>query len=286
MARHIKYTPEGRDLTKGMAQTRLCHSIAEYMLEADDNEAMNPRIIGLQGKWGSGKSNVIQLLKNSEELQGKYHFVEYDTWGHQEDQHRQSLMDYLTKDLTNHHILPAEIEIGNTVLSWTDFLTHILSRKSRQESFYHPQLPDSIRWMIIAFITSTFLNLFIAYFDDNPQTHFVRLVMTALPWMVYGVYFLWHRDSFDDLLLLFDKNYRSGKTVTSLYTHEPSATDFREWMQAIAQHSTYPLLSLLISALCLMNSSARPLVLTTRRRPSSIWPVSFTDSTLRMPDKY
>ena len=239
MPNYIKYTPQGQDLTKGMAQLNLCHTITRYMIDTDANNASNPRIIGLCGKWGSGKSNVIKLLKDSAELNDDYHFFEYDTWGHQEDSMRQSLMESITIDLTagDSPILPQELTIEGQKITWKKYLTQILSQKSRQDNPYYPQLPDSLKWLILTFLASTFINLFIAYFDDNIITHFTRLVLTSTLWIAYGIYFLCIRDSFDHLLLLFEKNYRAGQTISALYTHQPSAIDFREWMQSINNHA-------------------------------------------------
>lgn len=70
MENHFKYPhflnpqPKGEDKFEGKSQVRLVESISGYILNIDSQEGTAPkmpRIIGLEGEWGSGKSNVIEL---------------------------------------------------------------------------------------------------------------------------------------------------------------------------------------------------------------------------------
>lgn len=59
----ISNLPCGEDYTEGKSQERLAVAIAEHITSADSkNEAQLPRIVGLKGEWGTGKSNVIKIL--------------------------------------------------------------------------------------------------------------------------------------------------------------------------------------------------------------------------------
>lgn len=42
-------------------------------------------LIGLNGSWGSGKSNVLEIVKKDDELSKNCIFFEYDFWGHRQD---------------------------------------------------------------------------------------------------------------------------------------------------------------------------------------------------------
>ena len=41
---------------------------------------MKSRIIGIEGGWGSGKSNLVEQVRIN--LAEKYHLFIYDAWGH------------------------------------------------------------------------------------------------------------------------------------------------------------------------------------------------------------
>lgn len=63
-------------------------------------EIENP-VIGLEGSWGSGKSQVIHILRRlvREENLGKdYKFINYDIWSVQEDLTRKSFLDAVLSD--------------------------------------------------------------------------------------------------------------------------------------------------------------------------------------------
>lgn len=83
--RFIQNKPCGIDKFDGGSQERLAKTIARHFCQNDslDEECTLPRIIGIEGIWGSGKSNVVKMLER--ELSDDYYFFEYDAWGHQED---------------------------------------------------------------------------------------------------------------------------------------------------------------------------------------------------------
>lgn len=63
-------------------------------------EIENP-VIGLEGSWGSGKSQVIRILQRlvkEESLDEDYKFVNYDIWSVQEDLTRKSFLDAVLSD--------------------------------------------------------------------------------------------------------------------------------------------------------------------------------------------
>lgn len=65
------------------------------------NEIQHP-VIGLEGSWGSGKSQVISILQKLIEDQGlskKYKFITYDVWSAQEDLTRSSFLDSVLNDV-------------------------------------------------------------------------------------------------------------------------------------------------------------------------------------------
>lgn len=76
--RFIQNKPCGIDKLDGGSQERLAKTIARHFRQNDslnDDNAL-PRIIGIEGIWGSGKSNVVKMLEK--ELSDNYYFFEYD----------------------------------------------------------------------------------------------------------------------------------------------------------------------------------------------------------------
>ena len=59
--------PLGEDFFEGQSQSKLAENISYYIRKVDDentNKESLPRIIGIEGSWGSGKSNVVTKLDN------------------------------------------------------------------------------------------------------------------------------------------------------------------------------------------------------------------------------
>lgn len=64
--RFIQNKPCGIDKFDGGSQERLAKTIARHFCQNDslDEECTLPRIIGIEGIWGSGKSNVVKMLEH------------------------------------------------------------------------------------------------------------------------------------------------------------------------------------------------------------------------------
>ncbi len=100
VARFLPNRPIGEDLYDGQSQDRIADAIKAHILAVDaveDNNSTLPRIIGIEGTWGSGKSNT--LIQLDTKLGKDYHFFTYDAWGNQEDLQRRSLLQLLTTEL-------------------------------------------------------------------------------------------------------------------------------------------------------------------------------------------
>ena len=78
---YISIWPSGEDLTGLKPQKAISNAISKHIVDYDgehyEGGAM-PRVIGLEGKWGSGKSNVIKRLGVDKSLKNNYHLIEFD----------------------------------------------------------------------------------------------------------------------------------------------------------------------------------------------------------------
>ena len=94
--RFIQVLPEGEDLFEGQSHKRIADSLFSLIKE----KAIPNNVIGLEGKWGAGKSNIIKILETKfVEAKEDYVFYTYDTWAHQEDLTRRTFLDGLIADL-------------------------------------------------------------------------------------------------------------------------------------------------------------------------------------------
>jgi hypothetical protein len=107
----ISSKPCGIDKFEGKSQERLTRAIVSHIRKTDSvkNRYQVPRIIGLEGTWGAGKSNVIKQVKK--ELKSEYYVFEYDAWGHQEDLQRRSFLETLTAELIKAELFNGDTEV-------------------------------------------------------------------------------------------------------------------------------------------------------------------------------
>ena len=85
----IKNQPLGEDLFENKSQEKIATVISEKIINEPDF-----KIIGIDGEWGSGKSNLVRLIEKK--LEKSHKFFIYDVWGHQEDEQRKSILVELT----------------------------------------------------------------------------------------------------------------------------------------------------------------------------------------------
>lgn len=90
----LQNVPVGKDKFASQSQDHIAESIKKLILNID-NEESSIRLIGIEGGWGTGKSNLVKILEDklSDE---DYSFFLYDAWGHQEDLHRRAIIEELS----------------------------------------------------------------------------------------------------------------------------------------------------------------------------------------------
>lgn len=95
--RLLSKVPCNDDLFEGEAHRKLAIEISDEIRNDD-----NCTIIGIDGGWGSGKSNLVGMIQKELSVGSngaKYHFFTYDAWGHQTDLQRRTILEELTSDL-------------------------------------------------------------------------------------------------------------------------------------------------------------------------------------------
>ena len=243
--RFIPTTPSGIDKFEGGSQKRLSETIAQHFQKNDLlGENALPRIIGIEGEWGSGKSNVVKMLR--EQLKGKYYFFEYDAWGHQEDLQRRSILELLTQELVKNNFLVGEtiVEFKNgekEKVTWPDKLKYLLARKSEAESLTYPRVSEG---MVAAFLVTVLTPVFtyIAYAIKPANTTWISIVIALFP--VICSLFVWvlacifgkRKYGLSYLLAIYQGEVKRNRTYEILNVDEPTVYEFKKWMQDISDY--------------------------------------------------
>ena len=218
----IESSPIGKDLFEGQSQEQVAESIAQLIV-SDQAES---KILGLDGTWGSGKSNLVEILRRK--LEHSHYFFIYDAWGHQEDIQRRSFLEELTESLRDDSVIDR---------SWADKLEELLSRQKKTLTKTIPRLSNGV---IITFLVTVFTPIAGAI-ADAVEGWYWKAVITATPLFI-------------GLIIYFVASYRAGKfltleqvyviykdqqlineTHTVIFEKEPSAREFRKWMSNLSK---------------------------------------------------
>lgn len=139
--KYIIDKPSGEDLYEGQSQNKLSENIAQFIVE---NESSGKKVIGIEGEWGSGKSNVIEILRSK--LKSDYYFFIYDAWGHQEDLTRRSILEGLLTRLIDDEILMGKKDV------WEKELKSLLAKTVEKEQKNIPQLSNALIFSFVGIL--------------------------------------------------------------------------------------------------------------------------------------
>ncbi len=233
--------PLGKDLFEGQSQDNIANVISKNIEENDSNHKM----IGIEGGWGVGKSNVIELIQRKLD-NSKYKFFIYDVWGHQDDLQRKSILQELIQFLTvENKILKRKGDWDNKVKELTG--TRIETKKTTT-----PKLSFGI-------CVTFFLFVLLPVFESWAETKTClkeKIPILCIPiFVIMGLYVIYFikalfsvkkrgkrtiaeylfADSFAKIINIYnDKEIESSDTE---FTHEsnPSVVDFNNFMSDLSK---------------------------------------------------
>lgn len=241
--RYLDNHPIGEDFYEGKSQEKLAEAIGKHIKEKDqfkgDIEPKVSRLIGLDGEWGSGKSNVVELLKKN--LKEKYHFFTFDAWGHQEDLQRRSLLENLISDLVDNKLLVGKTDlkmavgddIVNEKVEWKDRLYYLLSRKSRTK---HIEMPIVAKEFKILTLTALWCSLSLAFFQIErwSLSCWDILCISLGPLVLYSLGITLFNCETWTTIWHFYKTDKAGNTVSYSFAGlEPSERELRNELNLI-----------------------------------------------------
>lgn len=246
--RYISNKPKGADLFEGKSQERLAQAVAAHIAGTDEEakKGVNPvfsRLIGMEGKWGSGKSNVIKILEDELNKKGSYSFFTFDAWGNQEDLQRRSILELLTKQLITDNKLTGkttmrrmkpegEGKVEEVPCTWGEKLESLLSRKSYTRNITVPSLYIATKWFVLTLLV---VGLFIAYLAvDKTNIFWVNILIALSPLILFTCWMFITRKSWTKMFDMYNTEGKSDTTSYVISEQEPSVREFKEWMTEIS----------------------------------------------------
>ena len=243
--RFIPTNALGEDLLIGHSQDRLAETVARHIIDNDNNKDVGlPKIIGIQGPWGSGKTNVVKNLENK--IRDKYVFFEYDAWGHQVDLQRKSIIVDLTNELLANGFLPKKRKTTPSILgrsvkvSWEEKLKELLARKKEVVTRSIPVLDGGAVFLLICLMLTS-ITAYIANALDSIVWYqktllaFSPIILFVLVAALFAIFSKKYRN-IGYYLSISKKGSCEDKSTEIVNEEDPSVASFRQWMQDLSDY--------------------------------------------------
>lgn len=240
--RFISNGPCGKDLFAGKAHQRIAEEIAQQLLQPDapHNEPHNvPHVIGLDGGWGAGKSNIIEIVRRKAQEKkkvGDVLFFTYNAWGHQGDPLRRSILEELTRC-----VVSSDSALAGEKETWEEKLKTLTSQRKEVSTKTFRKLSTSIIvFSLISLLTPVFnaiakaLPAFLGQWTEG--------IVTATPILlalIYAVvkYLSMGWPSFKLFLSELSYHNKGGvqeaETHEEVYSSEATSTQFKDWISKL-----------------------------------------------------
>ena len=232
----LSKVPCNDDLFEGGAHRKLAKEISDEIHKDD-----NCTIIGIDGGWGSGKSNLVGMIQKELSMGtngGKYHFFTYDAWGHQTDLQRRTILEELTSDLVK----------GQTPIlnenSWKDSLENLLAKKKHTTTKTIPAI--GIGTIVSMF--SILLTPFVTHLASLVSIEWLKQAILVIPYVLaYGFFgyrhygkmkdkykqdFTWEK-CLSEFFLIYKDDIKEETKFETISEKEPSSRQFKEWIHEI-----------------------------------------------------
>ena len=243
----IKNQPLGEDLFKNKSQEKTALVISEKIINDPDF-----KIIGIDGEWGSGKSNLVRLIEKK--LETSHKFFVYDVWGHQEDEQRKSILVELTDFIKSEKDLLKE---GNKK-TWDEKLKFLLAKSKETTTINQPYLSVGFIFSLLSIVYIPTVNVFKDSIKDffQIESWFWKLVLVAFPiFIVIGIY-LWNtvkycckkkgfwksfRLSAEETFQVYTNKQKEETKIETISEDQPTVRDFQNWMEEINNDLSKPI---------------------------------------------
>lgn len=232
----LSKVPCNDDLFEGGAHRKLAIEISDEIRNDD-----NCTIIGIDGGWGSGKSNLVGMIQKELSVDSngaKYHFFTYDAWGHQTDLQRRTILEELTSDLVK----------GQTPIldenSWKDSLENLLAKKKHTSTKTIPAIGIGT----IVSLFTILLTPFVTHLASLVSVEWLKQAVLVIPYVAaYGFFgyrhygkmkdkykqdFTWEK-CLSEFFLIYKDDIKEETKFETISEKEPSSRQFKEWIHEI-----------------------------------------------------
>ena len=244
----------GNDFYEGKSQEHLAQAICSHIKSIDSQYPDDkvrpsiPRLLGLEGPWGCGKSNVVAQMQKL--LKDDYHFFTYDAWGHQEDLQRRSLLERFTEEMVKEKLLRGKTTLKHLVekkdgtkdlklveqeCTWQERLQTLVARKSYSRNYTIPKLNNDSKWFALVLLLT---GLIISLLNTLKQGEmpwwylWLSLGVSLAPFILFAIYLTCRgKKKWREMWAFYSTNSSSETTSYNISQLEPSEKEFREWMQ-------------------------------------------------------
>ncbi len=242
--RYISNNPIGKDFFAGQSHEKIANSITEHI----KNESNYMKVIGLEGEWGSGKSNIIEIIRKK--LEDSHYIYIYDSWGHQEDSQRRAFLEEMTEELEKNNLLVKRTSYKNfngkiLNISWQEKIKYLLARKKETSKKTVPKLSMGLIMIGLIVVLTPILALISNLIGNNTQENIlIKIIFTSSILILSIVGFLFYTigkkliykewASLSSLFYLYKGKELENTTFEVLSDLEPSVKEFKDWIKSIS----------------------------------------------------
>lgn len=233
----IKNQPLGEDLFENKSQEKIASVISYEVIKNPDF-----KIIGIDGEWGSGKSNLVKLIEKK--LEKSHKFFVYDVWGHQEDEQRKSILIELTE------FIKSEPNLVKKKNNWDNKLKLLLAKSKETKTINQPYLSIGFIFSLLSIVYIPTVNVFkdsmVDFFEI--KRWYWKLLLVAFPILIVIGIYLWNlvknwinrkgfcksfKLSAEETFQVYTNKQREETKIETISESEPSVREFQKWMQEI-----------------------------------------------------
>lgn len=232
---HISKAPCGEDLFAGQTHKKTAEQITQKILSSETS-----LMIGIDGGWGSGKSNLIQMIeKRVQEEDAKAIFFTYDAWGHQNDMPRRAMLEELTSKVIQ---FPQALLEGKRK-DWEGKKRDLLAQKKETSTKTIPKVSAGILVLALMSILTPLCSQWGERLSKE-GSFLWGIGITAFPLIfgfLYALYEFFHLEEktikafLNELLSLYQESTKEETTHEVVFSEEPSSSQFRAWMKDLDQ---------------------------------------------------
>lgn len=246
---YLSNIPNGKDKLKGESHSKIGNEICNIITNQSSN--IKKQVIGLEGGWGSGKSNIVKFLEVESKLANEnyYHFI-YDSWSHQEDLNRRSILEELIDFLStkNKNLIDDEWKTKENRLKGKTV-------NSKKSSF--PEIKIFYILFFSSILLFSFLKEIYPFFESKDFFNYynpglkkfyivfflpIYIFLIAIEYLYYEYRSIKKKDIKNELdqnqiigqlFSLIKGNEINSETIDFIVEKEPSNKNFREFLDFI-----------------------------------------------------